>query len=67
MEAIVAAGAGLLERADRADTDSVYAAAKSLLGEPRFTERAQQLAVALARYPAPSRFSELVNSLLPDA
>lgn len=63
MEAIAAAGAGLLVRADRANVDSIYTAAKSLLEEPGFTERARQLSLILKRYPALTRFRELVDEL----
>ncbi|MGA7178257.1 MAG: glycosyltransferase [Thiobacillaceae bacterium] len=67
MEAIAVAAAGLLVRADRADTASIRTAAQRLLGEPGFKERARELAAILARYPAPRRFSELVGSLLYNA
>jgi len=67
MEAIVAAGAGLLVRADRSDTASIRIAAQRLLDELGFKERAHELAAILAQYPAPRRFSELVDGLLHDA
>lgn len=64
MEAVERVGAGLLLRADRADTASIRAACVQLLGEPRFRHAARALSQGRGAAVAQAVFLDAVKSLV---
>jgi len=64
MQAVEASGAGVLLRADRADTGGIRLAAEHLLTTASYAEAAQRLAQIFEHYPAGPRFRQLVETLL---
>jgi len=63
MEAVRRAGAGILLRSDSATPQAIRTAVQELLGRPVYRETARELARVLARYPAPARFTRVVEQL----
>jgi len=63
MQAIEAAGAGLMLRGERMHTHEVATAARRLLDEPRFAQAARTLAATFTRYPAGERFVALLREI----
>lgn len=65
MHGVVAAGAGVLLRADRFHEASLRLAVTRLLGDERVRQAAQQLATAFRAYAPDVRLLSRINSLLP--
>jgi UDP:flavonoid glycosyltransferase YjiC (YdhE family) len=63
MQAVAAAGAGMVLRAGHATVASVAAAAASLLNEQRFTQAAARLAAEFREYNAIARFRKVLDTL----
>ena len=63
MQAVEASGAGLLLRADRADTASIRLAVEKMRATASYTEAAQRIAHIFDHYPAGPRFKQLVETL----
>lgn len=63
MQAVAAAGAGMVLRAGHATIASVAAAAASLLNEQRFTQAAARLAAEFREYNAIARFRKVLDTL----
>lgn len=57
MQSVVAAGAGLLVRSERATPDAIAAATRRLLAEQGFRVRAESVAGQFAAYDAPAAFA----------
>lgn len=64
MQAITAAGAGLLLRADQFRRDRLLSLVKTCLNTLHYTLAARQVAAWFARYPARQRFAALLEEVL---
>ncbi len=64
MQAIEAAGAGLLLKARTLDKAQVIAGVRRVLSDPGYVTRAQALAKDFANYPAGPRFAEFVDGVI---
>lgn len=64
MQAVAAAGAGVILRADRADSDGMLRAASAMLATASFKDGASRLARHLASHDATNRFAGIVADIL---
>ena len=62
MCAVVAPGAGILQRAERVNMEKIRAAIENLLGDAGCT-RAKELSAFFARYDAPKRLAQLLSQI----